>query len=265
MICFADLYKNEYNVGAIRALPQIWQEGESFSYKDFPRPDSGILLFRQGETICHTPNGDLRLQKGDALFIGQGSNYEMSFYNADGLPVRDRMINFELTDSKGNLLPMANQFSVVRNADLKAEFMQCYRLTRKANVYPAKLKVAITEMLFSMSLHKGESKRKVTPVDEAIEYISENYLSEAVKISHLANLCHMSEANFRRVFRKETGMSPKEYLSDLKVKRANVLLSYPDVTVAAIAEDLGFSDVSYFIRFYKKQTGKSPGKFKYKA
>ena len=214
--------------------------------------------------FCHTPNGDLHLQKGDAIFIGQGSNYEMSFLET-GVPVRDVMINFELTDDKGNLLPLKNQFSVIRDADLKAEFMQCYRLTRKANVYPTKLKIAITELLFAMSLQKGESKRKVTPVDRAIEYISENYLSEAVKISHLANLCHMSEANFRRVFRKETGMSPKEYLSDLKIKRANVLLSYPDVTVAAIAEDLGFSDVSYFIRFYKKQTGKSPGKLKYKA
>ncbi|MBR3941837.1 MAG: helix-turn-helix transcriptional regulator [Clostridia bacterium] len=261
---FADLYKAEYNVWKVRAFPQSWQAGKTFYYKDSYRPDSGILLFRHGGAICHTPDGDLHIKCGDALFVGQDSAYSMTFVNETGEPVKDRMINFELTDHKGKVLDLKNQFAVIRDANLKADFKVCYRLARKADVLPAKLKTAITEMLFGMSELNGQAKRKSTSVDKAKEYISENYLSENIAVSYLAELCHMSDAHFRRVFKSETDFSPKEYISDLKIKRANLLLTYPDITVTEIAEDLGFSDVSYFIRFYKKHTGNSPGNIKKK-
>ncbi len=259
---FADLYKAEYNVWKFRAFPQIWTAGRTFYYTDCARPDSGILFFKHGSAICHTPDGDLHIKCGDILFVGQGSNYSMTFVSESGEPVKDRMLNFELTDHKGNVTDLKNQFAILRDADLKADFKACYRLARKADVLPVKLKTAVTEMLFAMSRHYGQAKQKSTPIDNAKEYISENYLSENISVSHLASLCHMSDAHFRRLFKAEIGMSPKEYILDLKIKRANLLLGYPEITVTEIAEDLGFSDVSYFIRFYKKHTGKSPGKSK---
>ena len=259
---FADLYKAEYNVWKVRAFPQIWQAGRTFYYTNRARPDSGLLLFRQGHAVCHTPDGDFEIQCGDVLFVGQDSNYSLTFLNEKGESVRNRMINFELTDHTGEVLDLKNQFVLIRDAELKADLNSCYRFARKADVLPAKLKIALTGLLFAMSEHKGKAKRKATPVDKAIEHIAENYLSASFSVASLAELCHMSDAHFRRVFKAEMGVSPKEYISELKIKRANMLLSYPDVTVTEIAEDLGFTDVSYFIRFYKKQTGNSPGKHK---
>lgn len=262
---FADLYKAEYNVWKVRAFPQIWQAGRTFYYTNRARPDSGLLLFRQGHAVCHTPDGDFEIQCGDILFVGQASNYSLTFLNENEEPVRNRMINFELTDHTGKALDLKNQFAIIRDAELKSDLNACYRLARKADVLPAKLKTSLTELLFAMSEHKGQSKRRITSVDKAIEHIAEHYLSASFSVASLAELCHMSDAHFRRVFKAEMGVSPKEYISELKIKRANLLLSYPDITVTEIAEDLGFTDVSYFIRFYKKQTGKSPGKLKNKS
>ncbi len=70
--------------------------------------------------------------------------------------------------------------------------------------------------------------------------------------------------HMRRRFREEMGRGPHEYLTDLRIKTAKKLLmarGNTQHTVADIAGMVGFSDVCYFSRLFKKATGVSPGKY----
>ncbi|MCQ2398976.1 MAG: helix-turn-helix transcriptional regulator [Clostridia bacterium] len=63
-------------------------------------------------------------------------------------------------------------------------------------------------------------------------------------------------------FKAETGLSPMKYLTVSKIEKAKMLLETTDVPVLKIMEEVGFSDPSYFSRYFKKATGYSPRAFR---
>ena len=70
----------------------------------------------------------------------------------------------------------------------------------------------------------------------------------------------MSEVNFRRMFKEYTGRSPIEYRNDIRLSRARAMLLSREFNVAETAEICGFSNLSFFIRLYKKRFGHTPKK-----
>ena len=80
------------------------------------------------------------------------------------------------------------------------------------------------------------------------------------RIEHYAALCGMSESGFRRLFREYCGCSPLEYRNALRLERARTLLQSGDYNVSEAAEKVGFSNLSFFIRSYKKKFGHTPKK-----
>ena len=70
----------------------------------------------------------------------------------------------------------------------------------------------------------------------------------------------MSEVNFRRLFKEYTGMSPIDYRNDLRLKNAKNMLQSGEYNVTEAATASGFSNLSFFIRLYKKKYGHTPKK-----
>lgn len=71
-----------------------------------------------------------------------------------------------------------------------------------------------------------------------------------------------SASSCNRIFRSVYGMSPRQYLSALKLKKAKLLLMEPELSVEAISIRLGYKDIAHFSRQFKRWTGESPGKFR---
>lgn len=95
----------------------------------------------------------------------------------------------------------------------------------------------------------------------AIHYIDENYYME-ITLDRLARLCVMSKTNFRRVFSAVCGISPIQYLLEVRIRRANELLQQSSHTVSEIAQLCGFKDVEHFCRTFKKRTGNTAGQIR---
>ncbi len=74
----------------------------------------------------------------------------------------------------------------------------------------------------------------------------------------LAQRLGMSYSSFRSCFRKHTGSSPRQYQLQIRTNRAKALLAQTDLSVAKIAEQVGFSSLYYFSRYFKEKTGVSP-------
>ena len=70
----------------------------------------------------------------------------------------------------------------------------------------------------------------------------------------------MSEVGFRRLFHQYTGLSPIEYRNDLRLENARIKLQSGEFNVSEVAEASGFSNLSFFIRLYKKKFGYTPKK-----
>ena len=80
------------------------------------------------------------------------------------------------------------------------------------------------------------------------------------KIAYYAELCDMSESAFRRLFREYMGVSPIDYRNDLRLTHAKNKLQSGEFNVSDAAYDSGFSNLSFFIRLYKKKYGHTPKK-----
>ena len=95
----------------------------------------------------------------------------------------------------------------------------------------------------------------------AREYI-EQHFAEEIRLEVLAAFCNMSVTNFRREWKKRYPESPLQYRDAIRIEYAKEYIRSGYYTISEIAEKCGFEDPSYFARFFKKQTGLTPGETK---
>jgi AraC-like DNA-binding protein len=97
----------------------------------------------------------------------------------------------------------------------------------------------------------------------SLTHIHKHFTTD-VDVDELAAMEHLSASRFRCLFKSATGMSPTEYVINLRMDKACQLLTDTESTVSEIAAMCGYSNVLYFIRIFKKKKGITPGKYREK-
>lgn len=125
----------------------------------------------------------------------------------------------------------------------------------------------VYKVLFFIQMQNQFSASKETEnrknVENAINYIRDNIYDE-ITLDDLAKEAALSKYHFSRIFKKETGFSPLEYVSNTKINLAKTILITTKRKIVDIALDLGFSSESSFINAFKSRTGFSPNGFRKK-
>ena len=95
------------------------------------------------------------------------------------------------------------------------------------------------------------------------EYINKHY-NEKIDVSFLASLEKLSSSRYRTVFKQALGTSPYNYMINLRINTACLYLLSDNYSIAEIAEIVGYTDVIYFSRIFKKKTDMSPLEYRKK-
>lgn len=98
-------------------------------------------------------------------------------------------------------------------------------------------------------------------LNAAIEWLDVNY-SQSVHLAEIAKITNLSENAFCRAFKKATGKTFLQYLSDTRVHEAARLLIETERSITQIAYEVGFSNISSFNRYFKKVKDLSPSEFR---
>jgi len=93
-----------------------------------------------------------------------------------------------------------------------------------------------------------------------LRYI-ENNLYNNISLSDLAEEAHLSKFHFSRLFKTHVGMSPKQFVTKMRIETAKSLLMKNDVSISSVATTVGFNDPGNFERHFKKLTGVTPSSF----
>lgn len=89
-------------------------------------------------------------------------------------------------------------------------------------------------------------------------FLIREHFDNNLSVEDIAEKLHVSYSSFRKVFKKYTGMSPGQYMIQLKIDKARQLLSQTDKSIKEISSELNFSSGYYFSTLFKEKTGCSP-------
>ncbi|THF80751.1 AraC family transcriptional regulator [Cohnella fermenti] len=129
-----------------------------------------------------------------------------------------------------------------KELSLRAEMLRLFSLLLQETVTSA-----------GVSRSHPQSER----MHRAAEWIKEHY-REPLQLADMAAAVHLSPGHFRALFKDSTGRSPIEYLMRHRIDQAKRLLLYSDRTVGEIADFVGYADIHYFSRIFKRIEGMSP-------
>ena len=142
----------------------------------------------------------------------------------------------------------------------------CSSNNRAKNVYvDLSLKELLIRLVQSQYLKRVEmennEQKNSSRQHFLLDYI-QGHLSDKLEIDGLSRKAHMSRNEFFKWFKCQFGLSPLEYINRERIKLAKQLLGNHKTTVTEAAYQCGFTDVNYFVRFFKKSEGITPGTFK---
>lgn len=100
---------------------------------------------------------------------------------------------------------------------------------------------------------------------EILKYIEENALDYDMGISTISEIFEIAPRQVSPIIRETCGMSFKEYLTSVRIKKACILLNSTESTVAEISEEVGFLSASYFINVFRNQIGETPANYRKKT
>lgn len=129
--------------------------------------------------------------------------------------------------------------------------------------------VALYEILLCLMQNKKMRHKKKSPfvsvrdenIKKVMAYIEEN-LQKKISLKDLSGIFPMSEKYFCSFFKKQTNLTPVEYINRLRISKASDLLMLSDMNVTEISLECGFESLSYFIRQFKKITGVTPNQYR---
>jgi AraC-like DNA-binding protein len=101
-------------------------------------------------------------------------------------------------------------------------------------------------------------------IKQAIQYIH-THLNENISLARISKQVFLSSYYFSKLFKKEIGINYIDYVNRKKILHAQLLLQDTSWTIDSIAQSLGFTQITYFSKTFKKVTGISPRQFQKQA
>lgn len=261
----------EFDLHQVYFILQRWRNAECWSTPPEGRPNSGLMFLNHCSFTYLDDSGNRirTIPKGSILYAPQYSHYtcQILIEPEDALPGEridaDHLINFTLLDENGEELCLSDtclQLPLENPQYYQDSFTRIAAMVQQGQTPSAKIKGILYELLCDMSMEMQKQdllSREYAVIYPALKCIWEGDLA-VLDVSQLHALCYTSPSTFRRMFRAYTGQSPLQYVNHLKIRKATAMLQSGMYTVTETAAVLGFSDVYYFSRYYKKCTGHSP-------
>jgi two-component system response regulator YesN len=138
-------------------------------------------------------------------------------------------------------------------------------------IYRAKLCASVPSWIESREAYSPAAPMLSAPIIErqrtlarALSYVETNY-AEKIQLATVARICNLSPFQFSRNFKKENGITFRDFVVRLRIQRAAQLMRESGASVTEAAFVVGFNDLSYFARMFRRQLGVSPSQYRDEA
>ncbi|HEX9783955.1 MAG TPA: AraC family transcriptional regulator [Opitutaceae bacterium] len=231
-----------------------------------------ILLIQEGAGWFESrPTGRCRVRSGTVFILFPGvwhcyapdrdTGWTESWIELSG-PVPERLRELKTLDPKRAVYHLGPQPELTEAMD------RCHRLAQGLpSTYAGQLSATALQVLaLVLTLRDATSgpPRHVETIVQRARNLLVERCDQPLQIKQLARELGVGETHFRRAFKAHTGLSPKEYVMDLRLRRVRTLLQGTSLTITEIAERMGYNSPYHLSAAFKKQTGHSPSAWRYR-
>lgn len=237
-------------------------------YTDYPaRPNYQLLYIKSG--ICHYNCGGVEgvAHKGSVIIWPESVRKQWHWHLKDDPDVY--WVQFNGNDAKRLLEDLGILDCLVMPLQQGNNYIEFFEkmmseLKFRQTNYCELCETLLKELLLTVSrdFEAFKNRKKPLPPEiiRSVQYM-EDHCAEEIYLETLANLNFIGKSWLIRQFKRHLGMSPMQYLNDLRIKNASKLLQ-DGVDINTATRLSGFSDRLYFSKVFKEKTGVSPGKYK---
>lgn len=209
----------------------------------------GFSLCTEGQ-ITYVQNGIEYVSNKDcAIILPKGGTYDIRREKTGAFHV----INFDCLDflcDEVTVIPIQNPAELIADYE-RMKKISCFEGNR-AQIFS----------IFYGILHKLCSEKIPRELLGVVKLINSCYCDASLTNAKLAAECNISEVYFRKLFTKHFGISPKQFIIDVRIQKAKQLLAEGALNISAISEKCGFSNFYHFCRLFKKYTGITPSEYR---
>ncbi|GAB6108999.1 helix-turn-helix domain-containing protein [Fusibacter bizertensis] len=223
----------------------------------------GIVIPVYGKAIFTVNEQSYPLESGTILHAGpsmklnkyvehhQPWSFYLIHYKVDGKEQMRQILHNSLFKLEVGLTK-SKELLVL--ADELIQLSKDERLLTQLQIKVTMLKLFETLFTFSST---AELVDEQSIISEITVYIRRN-LDQDLSISTLSNWCDIDQRKLHYLFQKYMGLCPKKYITAIRMRTAKEMLSHETIAISEIAHKVGYQDVYYFSRAFKKVTGFSP-------
>jgi len=248
---------NSYNI-MLRCLSAMEYSPKIKKNKIASRPNNSLMLVVSGKYRYTFDKNVLEVNSGEMIYLPKGS-----YYNYEIISDFTQCLQFEfeafniLSGERYILTENPYVIDCLDGAEEMIREVIKYH-NRKNEGYDIMVSSIMYRLIYYIltklkSVENNVSENRIKP---AVEYIKKHFC-EKIYVSHLAQLCLISESQLRRLFKENYNMSPIEYKNTMQMNTACELLR-TGKTPAEITDVLGFDSVCSFSHIFKKVHGFSP-------
>ena len=147
---------------------------------------------------------------------------------------------------------------------LSKHFREIFDVWNKKELgYKFKCSAILCEIFAECYTQNYVSKPQNSKIYNSVDYLLKNYKKSDLSVKEIADRSFMSEVYFRKLFKKEYGISPQKYIINLRIQNAVGLISAGYYSLKEIAYMSGYNDYKYFSVEFKKNMGVSPSEYIY--
>lgn len=222
----------------------------------------GLYGVLKGEVVLKIKNKTYKAHAGDTLFFSQEDAHTV--VNGGDVPYEAYFLYLYGPEVKGFYDSFQSKFGYVMTGFIPPSLADAVQQITTMIRSGDENKYLISSLLYNLLtelLQKCDVSDGRDGITDAIKYVMEHY-KEKITLDTLSSMAFMDKFYFIRQFHSLTGYTPKEYQNELRLNEALSLLKNTDLSVTAIANEVGFSDARGLISLIKSKKGCSPSQLR---
>lgn len=222
-----------------------------------------------GETVLVPAHVTMKIDFPDATSINPTQCIALALDQTKIQQIVNRLNEEYPREGTGNFWQLhKNQYHFLNNLDLAQSINKLINICSGTSMGKDILAdLTLQEMVVhiiqtqNLQIATEEGAQANNALSYVINFIRAN-IGEKIHIEQLSEKACMSRASFYRAFKREFSISPVDFILQEKIKKAKHLLTDTKASISDVCYQLGFSDLNYFGRQFKKSEGISPTQYR---